>query len=139
MGQDTKKLKKECLDLWQKIVKLKAGNKCEFPGCHRKEHLNAHHFFRRQHTSVLVDPDNGLALCPTHHTLGKESAHHDPDFKDKILGRLPGYKPIRTEQWYKLLFRKAWTPQKLDWQMEKLYLRKELERYRKLSIARPPS
>jgi hypothetical protein len=117
-----KEIKKECLKLWAEIVKEKAGHKCEFPGCNKTNQLNAHHFFRRQHTSVLVDPENGVCICPYHHTLGKESAHHDPDFKDKILGRIPGYKAIRTEAWYIMLYRRAWQVRKIDWQMEKIYL-----------------
>lgn len=130
-----KKEEKELLDLWQQIIKLRAGNRCEYPGCHKsgnQHKLDAHHIFSKGTFKHLkFDIDNGMALCCHHHTagFGREAAHSDPGFKDKITGKVWGYKACRTEQWYTLLERKAWTPQKLDLRLERLYLEQELKKY----------
>lgn len=125
---EVKALGKECIDLWQQIVKTRAGYKCEYQGCYQTGRLNAHHVFAKgAHGSTKYDPDNGLCLCYNHHKGGKEGAHCDINFKEKILGRYPGYKAIRSEQWFTLLERKAWTPTKVDLKLEKLYLKKTLQ------------
>ena len=130
-----KKKEKELMEIWQRIVKLRAENKCEFPGCNKPGDfykLDAHHVFSKgTFRHLKFDLDNGICLCVNHHTagFGKEAAHSDPSFKDKILGKIQGYKAIRSEQWYLLLERKAWTPQKLDLKMEELYLLNELKKY----------
>lgn len=124
---------KEMLHMWEVLVKTRAGYKCEFPGCGKSaDHykLDAHHVFSKGTFHHLkFDPDNGLSLCVTHHQAGwgKEAAHSDPGFKDKILGKVPGYPPCRDEQWYLLLDRKAQTPQKLDLKLERLYLEQKLK------------
>ena len=128
-----KKLEKECLNLWQQIIKLRAGNKCEFYRCNKTaEHykLDAHHIFSKgTHKHLKFDVDNGLCLCILNHTFGKEAAHTDPNFLNKILGRIDGYKAIRTEQWFTLLERKAWSVAKLDLKLEEIYLKQELKKY----------
>ena len=126
MKPEKKKLDKECLRLWQEIVKLRAGNKCEFPFCRKTENLNAHHVFSRSRQSVRYDVDNGACYCPEHHCLGNESAHKDPEHLMKILGKVPGYPAIRTETWYQTLRLRAYTPAKLDLKMELIYLQKKL-------------
>lgn len=124
---EKKKLEKECMSLWAEIVKLKSKNKCEFFNCCNTENLNAHHIFSKgRFGNVKFDIDNGMCLCPSHHTLGKEAAHKDINFKDKILGKYQGYRPIRDEKWFMLLERKANCPQKIDLNLELLYLKKEL-------------
>ncbi len=120
-------LHKECMKLWAEAVKLRADNKCEYQGCHKSEYLNAHHVFSKSRQSTRYDTENGICLCSRHHSFLHESAHKDPDFKDKILGRIPGYKPIRTETWYTTLQLRANTPQKLDLNMEKLYLENKIK------------
>jgi len=128
-----KKLEKECLMLWAEIVKLRTGGKCEFPNCGKKEphyKIDAHHFYSKgRYKHIKFDLDNGIALCCLHHQAGwgKEAAHSDPNFKDKILGRIQGYKAIRTEQEWELLNRKAQTIQKLDIKLELLYLKQKKE------------
>jgi len=121
-----KKLQKECHKLWREIVFLKAGYKCEYYGCNN-EATQPHHVKTKGHCPHLrYDPDNGIALCYYHHK-GRDGAHSDIHFKDKILGKYPGYKAIRTEQWIELLDRKAGTTQKLDLEMEFLYLKNKLD------------
>ena len=64
---------------WSKLVKLKAGNRCEIKLCGRTKNLNSHHIFTRRNKAVRWDPMNGVALCPSHHTLdSKFSAHATP-------------------------------------------------------------
>ena len=122
---ERKKLEKECMKLWQEIIKARAGNKCET--CGRRENLNAHHVFSRSRQSTKYDIDNGISLCPGCHSLAPYSAHKDGEWLNRILGRVEGRKAIRTESWFQVLRRRAYTPQKLDLEMEKIYLEKKLE------------
>lgn len=122
-----KNLEKECHKLWREIVFLRAGHICEYYGCNR-EATQPHHVKTKGHCRHLsFDPDNGMALCYPHHKGSNEAAHSDINFKDKILGRYPGFKPIRTEQWFEILERKAAVPQKIDLELELLYLQNELK------------
>jgi hypothetical protein len=128
--QDRKKenLEKICHELWREIVYARAKYKCEYYGCQR-EASNPHHIYTKGHSKHLrFDIENGLALCFRHHTGSNEAAHNDIFFKDKIVGKYPGYQPIRTEEWLDKLDRKAAMPCKLDLQMEKLYLESELKK-----------
>ena len=135
--KDAKKIKKddekELLNLWQQIIKKRAGERCEYPGCNKSNgKLDAHHVFSKGTFKHLkFDPDNGICLCVNHHAagFGREAAHSDPAFMNKITGLVQGYKAIRTPQWYFLLERKAWTPQKLDIKLEKIYLTQESKKY----------
>lgn len=125
--QERKKLEKECHKLWREILYLRAGYKCEYYGCHR-EATQPHHIKTKGHCRHLrFDPDNGMALCYPHHKGSNDAAHSDIHFKDKILGKYPGFKAIRTEQWLELLDRKSGATQKLDLNMEFLYLQKKIE------------
>jgi len=129
---DQKELAKDCHALWREIVFLKANYKCEYFGCYR-EATQPHHIFTKGHTSQLkYDPENGMALCYLHHKGSNDAAHCDINFKDKILGKYPGYKAIRDEQWFILLERKAECTQKLDLKMEFLYLQNELKKIKEL-------
>ena len=63
---------------WAKLVKLRAGNKCEYCGTTSKQ-LHAHHIFSRQNKSTRWDVSNGIALCASHHVLSSSfSAHKTP-------------------------------------------------------------
>lgn len=64
---------------WSKLVKLKAGLKCEIQNCKHKPTLNSHHIFSRRNTSTRWDLENGICLCVGHHTMSsKFSAHGNP-------------------------------------------------------------
>ena len=39
---------------------------------------NAHHLVPNNFTKYALTVDNGIILCPQHHTLGKFSAHKNP-------------------------------------------------------------
>lgn len=97
------KPKKKTLDeLWSKIVKDRAGNKCEY--CGKTEYLNSHHIFSRSNHSVRWDVENGVCLCAGHHVLSSFSAHKAPlEFAEWL-------KETRGEGWYDELRRKAKKP-----------------------------
>lgn len=85
-GMKKKVSEKAVLKLWGQVVKERAGNKCEYPGCSiNYTQLHPHHYFNRNNKSVKYDPDNGICLCHIHHTHGNEAAHLDPDFKEKWI------------------------------------------------------
>ncbi len=62
---------------WSKLVKLIAGNKCEY--CGKTTYLNSHHIYSRSKRSVRWDVKNGICLCVGHHTFSSTfSAHKTP-------------------------------------------------------------
>lgn len=84
----TKKRKSElkiCDDLRSKLVKIRAGFKCEY--CWGTKYLNSHHIFTRNNYSTRYDLDNGICLCSKHHTLDSNfSAHKTPmEFSEWIM------------------------------------------------------
>lgn len=130
-GSSKKSLEKKCHDLWRDIIFLRAGGKCEYFGCSR-EATQPHHVKTKGHCRHLrFDLDNGMALCYPHHKGSNEAVHSDINAKDKILGKYPGYKAIRTEEWFIKLERKALKPYKLDLNLELLYLAKKLDELKK--------
>jgi len=83
------------LQLWGDRVRERADWRCEYPDCSvRTTQLHPHHFYSRRHAAIRYDVDNGICLCPVHHTLGSFSAHQDPDFKDRIIGM-----GVRSQDW----------------------------------------
>ena len=107
--------------LWAKLIKDRAGNKCE--RCYRQDTLNSHHIFSRSSKSTRWDERNGCCLCAFHHALGNDSAHKAPIEFIEFL------KEKRGEAWYMSLRLLAGTPQKIDYNLTKLYLEQELKRY----------
>jgi hypothetical protein len=63
---------------WAKLVKLKAGMKCEY--CHTTtKQLHSHHVYSRSKKSTRWDVLNGICLCAGHHVLSSTfSAHKTP-------------------------------------------------------------
>jgi hypothetical protein len=77
---------KTLLKAWGTAVKDKAGYKCEYPDCNvNYTQTHPHHIFSRRHVSLRYSLDNGICLCPVHHTMGSFSAHKDPTFKDRLI------------------------------------------------------
>jgi len=92
--ESTKTITTRLYKTWAAIVHSYYNNRCAICG---KEHskeapLNAHHIMPRQMFSALrFAPENGIALCPKCHKMGRFSAHkggiwfaewlrtHDPD------------------------------------------------------------
>jgi len=61
---------------WSKLVKLKAGMKCEV--CGKIKPLNSHHIFSRAKKSVRWKTMNGICLCVGCHIGSRFSAHKTP-------------------------------------------------------------
>lgn len=92
--------------LWSEVVKLIAGNKCEF--CGKETGLNSHHIFSRTNKLLRWDVKNGISLCAYHHLLGNFSAHKAPlEFAEWL-------KVKRGKKWYEDLRIKARLVVKID-------------------------
>jgi hypothetical protein len=84
------------LKLWGKAVIERAGFKCEYPDCNiHYTQLHPHHLYSRRYVTMRYNLDAGIALCPSHHTMGGLSAHHDPDFKSVLVAT-----GVRTEEFF---------------------------------------
>lgn len=130
-----KNLEKECHELWREIVYARANYRCEFPGCNKNISLNPHHIYSKgRFRHMRYDIDNGICLCSWHHTLGNEAAHKDINFKEKITGKRGGL-VVRTEQFLQLLERKAMTTQKLDLNLELIYLKQQYDKIKNARLS----
>lgn len=77
-------LKRKCYHLWNKLVKDKAGNKCEH--CGKTKRLNAHHIEGYiTNKGLRYEARNGLCLCPRCHKFGWFSAHNSFVFMYLIM------------------------------------------------------
>jgi hypothetical protein len=86
-------LDKKLDDAWSLLVKLRAGNECEY--CRKQSPLNSHHVYSRSKISTRWSVHNGICLCVGHHTFSSSfSAHKTPtEFTEWI-------KKKRGEEWY---------------------------------------
>ena len=75
---ERRKLRDQLDKLWAVIIKQRANNVCEYKTCEKTDYLNAHHIFGRSNLSVRWNLNNGVCLCPGHHTLSNYSAHKAP-------------------------------------------------------------
>jgi hypothetical protein len=90
---------KKILILWAKLVKLKAGNKCE--KCGSVKFLNAHHIYGRNNYNCRYDLDNGCSLCSGCHKWRRDSAHNAPlEFIELMITK-------RGQSWFSRLQKKA--------------------------------
>lgn len=77
---------RKLLRLWSQAVIERAGHKCEYPDCRVNwTQLQAHHLYSKSSNRMRYNLDAGMALCHIHHTNGPDSAHKDPDFKERII------------------------------------------------------
>jgi len=114
-----KNIEKRLDEVWSKLVKLKAGNRCEY--CGKSNNLNSHHIFSRAKRSTRWDPTNGISLCVAHHIGSGFSAHKTPlSFSLWIIKK-------RGESWYELLNYKSNQTSKLH-KFEKELLLKDLQK-----------
>ena len=61
-------------DAWALLVKLKAGNKCEY--CGKTTTLNSHHIYSRSKKSTRWSTMNGISLCVPHHVFSSKFSAH---------------------------------------------------------------
>jgi hypothetical protein len=118
---------KELDSLWREAVILRDGSICVYPGCKKTEHLNAHHIYSRSRKSFRWDTENGVSLCAFHHSLGNDSAHKSPDFKRTLIEY-----EVRSKNFLDKLEMRAKTPAKIDRNICKLDLLKQLKLLRVL-------
>jgi 5-methylcytosine-specific restriction endonuclease McrA len=70
----TKKIKIGKYDaLWSKLVRDR-DKQCLY--CGRRDYLAAHHYIRRGIKATRLQLDNGITLCPAHHTFSTEFSAH---------------------------------------------------------------
>ena len=120
----TKKRKtslKLCDDLWSRLVKVRAGFKCEH--CWKTGFLNSHHLFSRNNWSTRFDLDNGICLCRWCHTMSfRFSAHKTPmEFTEWVIEK-------RGREWYDTLKAKAKWIRDKDYDKVEKYLIEETEK-----------
>jgi hypothetical protein len=85
---------KYLLDLLREVVSIRAGGRCEYPGCCETS-CDPHHWYSKKNLSIRYDPDACLYLCAEHHTGGTYSAHRSPElFKNKIISS-----GVRSQEW----------------------------------------
>ena len=115
-----KGIEKSLDNAWSLLVKLIAGNKCEY--CNNRQTLNSHHIFTRSNKSTRWDELNGISLCASHHALNsKFSAHGTPTiFTEWIINK-------RGENWHNLLRLRAHADGKRT-KFEKEIMLKELNK-----------
>lgn len=73
-----KTLTKKLDNAWARVVKQRAGNKCEV--CGKREALNAHHYVSRSNRRLRWEPMNGLCVCAGCHLFKNESFHKNPEW-----------------------------------------------------------
>ena len=105
-------LTKENDDMWAKIIKIKAGGKCEL--CQSTNRCGAHHIELRVNWGTRWVLENGIYLCFYHHF---KVAHHDAMKFNRMI------KDIRDLD--KLLLMKNNKPEK---EAINIYLRNELKK-----------
>ena len=107
-----KRQDKILLDLWARLVKMKAGYRCEWgykgKRCSRTEGLEGHHIEGRRNYDTRYEPINGACLCHAHHKLSRDSAHESPiEFLEMMLDQ-------RGQGWLLSLKEKAKPSLKVD-------------------------
>lgn len=94
-------IKERCLKIWSFLVRTKAHNRCEICGIRgtTANPLQAHHIRTRKHISTLLDPENGVCLCATHHEYSDEIAPHS-DNTYAVANWLEWVKASKHGKWY---------------------------------------
>lgn len=107
MAKKKKNIDKDLDGAWSLLVKLVAGNKCEY--CGKESPLNSHHVYSRAKRSTRWFIDNGVCLCVGHHTFSSTfSAHLTPtEFTEWIIEK-------RGKEWYDNLRLMAHKTMKID-------------------------
>lgn len=82
------KMKRRVLRLWKEVVKIRALGRCEV--CGKTKMLQSHHIEDFKLCPALrYDIVNGVAACPKHHKLGKDSFHRSFIFPYEFLKDRP--------------------------------------------------
>ena len=77
-----KTLKKQCDDLWAKIVKVRAGNKSELSG--KTDNLHSHHIVGKPGYRLRYELDNGICLTAGEHFFGIHNQGRQKEYEARI-------------------------------------------------------
>jgi hypothetical protein len=105
---------------WGLVIRELARHECEICGMRGN---NPHHIIGKRNMAVRFDFDNGVNLCPSHHTLsGSFSAHQTPvDFQEWLVEK-------RGEKWWNdLRIRSRLPRQKIEYEALRIYLKEALK------------
>lgn len=104
--------------LWSRVVRQRAGGKCEVDGCESAPQ-GAHIFPKGAYPALRHDPENGASLCWSHH-LGPKGWHKHPMFWSEWIEMKRGRDFMRA------LGIRAQTARRPDKEAIRLALEKEL-------------
>ena len=110
---------KECDQLWSKLIRKRAGGRCE--KCGSTKIVQAHHIIPRTNYNLRHDPENGVALCKRDHLFW---SHKDAiGFIEWLNKKHPGR--------YKKLRHKRDNKPKHDYTLVKIYLQTEINKLKR--------
>ena len=117
-----KTLKKQCDEIWSKIVKLKAGNKSEISG--KTENLHSHHIIGKAGYRLRYELENGICLTAGEHFYGIHNQGRQKEYEERIKAAkgkdiFERLEKIKNEKCKSLVF-------------VKLYLERELKKLQEL-------
>lgn len=114
-------------ELWSKLIKHKAGWKCEYCQSSITKGLSAHHLGLKKNYRMRYSIINGMALCSKHHLYTAHTKQPQEQIK-----WYEWVKSVRGEDiWDRLdLMRK--NPSKSDLTLVIIFLKKELLRYERV-------
>ena len=73
---------------WRDAVLARDGGCVVCPEYKKKlKNCNVHHIIPKNFIQFALNVDNGIGLCPSHHTLGRYSAHKHPIWWVKWMRR----------------------------------------------------
>jgi len=121
-------LKKECDDLWSKIIKKRAGHKSELASvkgfCLDESTgiIQAHHIAKKPNYRLRYELDNGICLTAWEHKYGIHG-NHEERYRNYI-------KLVRGKDIYKRMELLRRMGGSTDLTLVKIYLKKELEKFK---------
>lgn len=118
----TKKEIKKLDNLVEKSCKENADYRCEICGTSwENAQIHAHHVCGRRNRSTRWLLENLVALCASHHTMGRWSAHEHPGWFMEEMRLLRG------EDWWNKLYRLSHYINKMDFETNKYLMDKSLD------------
>lgn len=114
-----KSLKKECDEIWSKIVKLKAGMKSEISG--KTESLHSHHIVGKPNYRLRYEIENGICLTAGEHFFGIHHTGRQKEYESKI-------KRVKGKDIYDRLEKLKGDNSKTNLKLVKIYLQEELKK-----------
>lgn len=71
---------------WRQSIYKRDKHQCQWPGCHKKNRLNAHHIKKwSDYPGLRYNLMNGITLCYNHHKMIKDQEENYELFFMKIV------------------------------------------------------